>query len=278
MGEVIAAAADALKKSANLSDLTNKSSARSALELGTAATRDAGTGAGQLMPVGSFGIGGASVSVPAGYNLPLHIKNNPGLMFSGGAANEYTNAIASFGGEWFDVITFNHGSDFLSMMALSQSGKIATGSYSNGVFSGWKATEDSGVFSFIGEPIYYPSASVPIRYIKCNGSAFDKSRYPRLATLYPTGASPDLRGEFLRGWDDGRGVDPGRVLTSNQAMGIESHNHRSTAGGGGQGGSNWTYPNPQGGASFTNQQINENTGGSETRPRNVAFHIIMRAE
>ncbi|SLM63443.1 Phage tail fiber protein [Dickeya aquatica] len=48
-------------------------------------------------------------------------------------------------------------------------------------------------------------------WLKCNGQAFDKTLYPKLARAYPAGVLPDLRGEFIRGWDDGRGVDAGRV-------------------------------------------------------------------
>ncbi|MCV5084697.1 hypothetical protein OFB78_29265, partial [Escherichia coli] len=36
---------------------------------------------------------------------------------------------------------------------------------------------------------------------------------------------PDLRGEFIRGWDDGRGIDAGRALLSIQAGMLEKHRH-----------------------------------------------------
>lgn len=59
----------------------------------------------------------------------------------------------------------------------------------------------------VGTPIPWPTLQVPEGYLKCNGAAFDKEKYPRLADIYPTGILPDLRGEFIRGFDDGRGVD-----------------------------------------------------------------------
>ncbi|NMP27216.1 phage tail protein [Rahnella sp. SAP-1] len=59
----------------------------------------------------------------------------------------------------------------------------------------------------VGIPVPYPLSTPPLGWLKCNGAAFSKNQYPKLALAYPTGFLPDLRGEFLRGWDDGRGVD-----------------------------------------------------------------------
>ncbi|MGC6580666.1 phage tail protein, partial [Escherichia coli] len=44
----------------------------------------------------------------------------------------------------------------------------------------------------------------------------DTAKYPKLAKVYSTGKLPDLRGEFVRGWDDGRGTDSGRILLTTQ--------------------------------------------------------------
>ncbi|MBN1083926.1 tail fiber protein [Erwinia aphidicola] len=64
----------------------------------------------------------------------------------------------------------------------------------------------------VGVPIPWPSATPPTGWLKCNGAAFTASQYPKLALAYPALRLPDLRGEFIRGWDDGRGVDSGRAL------------------------------------------------------------------
>nr|WP_258057134.1 phage tail protein [Escherichia coli] len=48
--------------------------------------------------------------------------------------------------------------------------------------------------------------------MKCNGAAFSSEKYPNLAKVYPTLKLPDLRGEFIRGWDDGIGLDAGRAF------------------------------------------------------------------
>ncbi|EEP9439824.1 tail fiber protein [Salmonella enterica subsp. enterica serovar Reading] len=74
----------------------------------------------------------------------------------------------------------------------------------------------------VGVPIPWPSATPPSGWFKCNGAAFNKASFPNLAVVYPSGFLPDLRGEFLRGWDDGRGVDVFRSLLSNQGDAIRN--------------------------------------------------------
>ncbi|HII1904294.1 TPA: phage tail protein, partial [Escherichia coli] len=55
----------------------------------------------------------------------------------------------------------------------------------------------------VGVPVPWPSATPPTGWLKCNGAAFSAEEYPELAKAYPTNKLPDLRGEFIRGWDDG---------------------------------------------------------------------------
>ncbi|EPM6784931.1 phage tail protein, partial [Escherichia coli] len=54
----------------------------------------------------------------------------------------------------------------------------------------------------VGVPVPWPSATPPTGWLKCNGAAFSAEEYPELAKAYPTNKLPDLRGEFIRGWDD----------------------------------------------------------------------------
>ncbi len=77
----------------------------------------------------------------------------------------------------------------------------------------------------VGVPVPWPSATPPTGWLKCNGAAFSAEEYPELAKAYPTNKLPDLRGEFIRGWDDGRGIDAGRVLLSIQTGMLEKHRH-----------------------------------------------------
>ncbi|WP_409241281.1 phage tail protein [Escherichia coli] len=79
----------------------------------------------------------------------------------------------------------------------------------------------------VGVPVPWPSATPPTGWLKCNGAAFSSEKYPNLAKAYPTLKLPDLRGEFIRGWDDGRGLDAGRALLSLQDDSFEAHRHES---------------------------------------------------
>ncbi|WP_395279149.1 phage tail protein [Enterobacter bugandensis] len=153
----------------------------------------------------------------------------------------------------------------------------------------------------VGVPVPWPLATAPAGWLKCNGAAFTTAQYPKLAQAYPALKLPDLRGEFIRGWDDGRGVDTGRGLLS--AQGGMSFDHRhwlpTTNGTGGDGamtavfidgnsamayypdGTNEYNPNPSTGTLLQTYTAKAALGsamfGSETRPRNVAFNYIVRA-
>ena len=69
-------------------------------------------------------------------------------------------------------------------------------------------------------PQPWPSATIPAGWLECNGQAFNKSQYPLLAKAYPSGVLPDLRGQFIRGLDNGRGKDSGRTLLSEQRASV----------------------------------------------------------
>lgn len=68
----------------------------------------------------------------------------------------------------------------------------------------------------VGVPMPWPKTVPPAGWLKCNGWKFDKNKYQQLAMAYPSGYLPELRGEFIRGLDDGRGVDSGREILSPQ--------------------------------------------------------------
>ncbi|EIA9559543.1 TPA: tail fiber protein [Escherichia coli] len=74
----------------------------------------------------------------------------------------------------------------------------------------------------VGVPVPWPLETPPTGWLKCNGAAFSSEKYPKLAKAYPTNKLPDLRGEFIRGWDDGRDVDAGRTILSAQGDAIRN--------------------------------------------------------
>ncbi|EGM1940560.1 phage tail protein [Escherichia coli] len=158
----------------------------------------------------------------------------------------------------------------------------------------------------VGVPVPWPSATPPTGWLKCNGAAFSAEEYPELAKAYQTNKLPDLRGEFIRGWDDGRGIDTGRALLNWQPHTILDHAHYMElwTGNGLAAGSAREGVNPgilatygDGGIVKTDEpglkvpsslraissrsvkrygEISGNVG-TETRPRNIAFNYIVRA-
>ncbi|CAB5530641.1 Phage Tail Collar Domain [Escherichia coli] len=127
----------------------------------------------------------------------------------------------------------------------------------------------------VGVPVPWPSATPPTGWLKCNGAPFSAEEYPKLAKAYPTLKLPDLRGEFIRGWDDGRGVDSGRAILSTQSHSIQAHDHivyfrvnGVTTSSGVDDVMKYGDANPR---------PTSSTGGNETRPRNIAFNYIVRA-
>ena len=167
----------------------------------------------------------------------------------------------------------------------------------------------------VGIPLPWPKMTPPSGWFECNGSTFDKNQFQKLAAAYPSGKLPDLRGEFIRGWDNGRGADPGRNILGLQTPQISAHRH---VGGWGENtlgfdnlkkehyapfgstGANgvWcgAYNNDfDNGLLYTNDGTNGSITtsrgttswydlnpaglvGNETRPRNIAFMYIVKAE
>lgn len=142
----------------------------------------------------------------------------------------------------------------------------------------------------VGVPFPWPLATPPTGCMKCNGAPFSAEEYPGLAKAYPTNKLPDLRGEFIRGWDDGRGVDAERsILTAQEDM-IKSHEHSVWRRGDNEKVTqslNIDDPGRKYLSVVHSDSVVEGrdvdslyavpTGGSETRPRNIAFNYIVRA-
>lgn len=144
-----------------------------------------------------------------------------------------------------------------------------------------------------GAVIAFAGIKVPDGYLECNGASFSASTYPKLYAALGENTVPDLRGQFVRGWDDGKGVDKNRVLGSSQDDALQ--NITGSFGGviayGG-------YPRTSGAAyNLRNYTIGKYRGGgrdprytsdvgfdasrvaktaTETRPKNVALIYIIK--
>ena len=144
----------------------------------------------------------------------------------------------------------------------------------------------------VGAIIEWGLSTPPSGFLELDGSAISRTTYSDLfavvGTVWGVGNGTttfnirDDRGEFKRGWDNSRGVDSGRALNSTQSGAIESHAHdlyRSD--GGGDTNNVPTYPSVgvtgenTGSQAFVSGLI-DSTGGSETRPRNVATMYCVR--
>ncbi|WJK06812.1 tail fiber protein [Escherichia coli] len=133
----------------------------------------------------------------------------------------------------------------------------------------------------VGVPVPWPLETPPTGWLKCNGAAFSSEKYPKLAKAYPTNKLPDLRGEFIRGWDDGRGIDAGRTLLSGQDGTSFSHYGGNFDIGSGHSINNYDQivSNQPGFSrfSFAGPSRGDGVNYVTIRPRNIAFNYIVRA-
>ncbi|EBN6290490.1 phage tail protein [Salmonella enterica] len=75
----------------------------------------------------------------------------------------------------------------------------------------------------VGAPIAWPSDVTPAGYAIMQGQTFDKSTYPLLAIVFPSGVIPDMRGWTIKGKPEGR------TVLSQEKDGIKSHAHTASA-------------------------------------------------
>lgn len=140
-----------------------------------------------------------------------------------------------------------------------------------------------------GTVIMHASSTTPGGYLSCNGAAVSRTTYLALFTAIGTAFGvgngsttfnlPDLRGEFVRGWDAGRGVDSGRAFASFQNHLLQDHTH------------SYQTPNQasdldrgtQSSAVSIDNLVFSTTGGPnsgshgvETRPRNIALQFCIK--
>ena len=166
-----------------------------------------------------------------------------------------------------------------------------------------------------GSVFTFATTTVPSGYLECNGAAVSRSTYASLFSAISTtwgvgdGSStfnlPDLRGQFVRGWDNSAGVDSGRSFASSQSDQNKEHNHtasttsltggiRKISEGFGAGGSatgvftktsdgnnsitGSSSTSPVGGVDFDGSHTHTiaNDGGTEVRVKNYALMYVIK--
>lgn len=134
-----------------------------------------------------------------------------------------------------------------------------------------------------GTVAFFAASTAPAGWLKCNGAAVSRATYAALfnaiGTTYGAGDGattfnvPDDRGEFIRCWDDGRGVDSGRAFGSAQAHQMQSHTHTAlvttdpAATAVADVGASGAFPRY---SSAPTTGVGGTSNSSENRPRNVA--------
>ncbi len=142
----------------------------------------------------------------------------------------------------------------------------------------------------IGIPFYWPLDAMPntvmpewsdMVFLKPNGASFSAATYPKLALVWPGLIIPEMRGEFIRIFDDGRGVNPVQPLLAWADSRLKVHTHALPTGrmavAVDDTSSTWVavendVANPK---IYTKEQSG---GAGETAPRSIAFNCLVRAK
>jgi microcystin-dependent protein len=138
----------------------------------------------------------------------------------------------------------------------------------------------------VGSITMYAANTAPTGWLECSGAAVSRTTYAGLFTAIGTvfgvgdGSTtfnlPDMRGEFARGWDNSRGIDPARAFGSAQAGAIEAHVHSVTPPSANDDTGSGLTTTGTGGAETITPYNTASTGGTETRPRNIALMFIIK--
>lgn len=154
--------------------------------------------------------------------LTMH-PNTPDLNFYWHITTTFYSAITTVANRGQIAVQYNGGS------------RVYVRSCYGGVWAPWDRLDNQLP---PGAVVHFPLAVPPPGYLKANGAAVSRTTYARLFAAISTigGAGdgsttfnvPDARGEFIRGWDDARGVDINRTLGSRQYSQNASHTHTAT--------------------------------------------------
>ena len=163
--------------------------------------------------------GGTNITVTRNSNSELTIDALQGAGVDiAASASDVLNAnggeISAVDATEDSLVFYDESEEKLTYLALGDG--LSTG--------GGTITADGGL---VGMIVAYANATIPTGWLECNGQSIP-AQYTDLIALIGNNV-PDLRGEFIRGFDNGRGVDSGRTLKSTQSEAFKSHNHSANA-------------------------------------------------
>jgi len=203
------------------------------------------------------------------------------------------------------VMVMRHDDNYVTQEAWSFAGTVGLKYFrtkASGVWSAWNQIITNDTIGHLGDVKFTLSSTPPPGWLKANGAAVSRTTYAALfaamGTVFGVGDGsttfnlPDLRGEFIRGWDDGRNIDVGRTLGSSQLDALQNitGNISAQVGGADMGGNGAFGANNSG--NITKVGLNTGVSGSttgikfdasfvvrtatETRPRNVALLACIK--
>jgi microcystin-dependent protein len=162
------------------------------------------------------------------------------------------------------------------------------------------ATEAAAVVTLAAPPgavSMFAANAAPSGWLECDGAAVSRTTYAALFAVVGTtwGAGdgsttfnlPDLRGEFVRGWDHGKGTDSGRAFASSQTDALQNITGsfeviRSAIANANGPFTSTTIPGAAaGGGTIDGGRVTFNASlaartATETRPRNIALMYIIK--
>lgn len=171
-------------------------------------------------------------------------------------------------------------------------------SMNNEDWSPWVLVQGGTPAVAAGSVMWFAATRPPEGWLVADGSRLSRTAYPALFAAIGTAFNqsgdsaqyfrlPDLRGEFVRGWDGNRGIDSGRAFGSAQADEFRSHKHALPIAGNADG----MFENLSDIKRMSVTLVNDSdwnnvfgyhkddytaSGGAETRPRNIALLPIIK--